>query len=189
MKKDLNEMEEVFRLMREMLAEVEGLKYLMTGGATTISEKAYEKVQNMVEEAFNPLKPIKLSQEAFNKVEKIDNTPLAEKELESIKKFKERVNKFYGTMKDKDWIQEKCNTNTPPTSVPERPSKGNIKSETTDNFIKTREEIESKLSELETIARYIKPNEQERILGWINALRWVLNKTCIIFTISMTDNK
>ena len=27
----------------------------------------------------------------------------------------------------KQWIQEKCNTNTPPTSVPEHPSKGNCK--------------------------------------------------------------
>lgn len=27
----------------------------------------------------------------------------------------------------KEWIQEKCNTNMPPTSVPERPSIGNKK--------------------------------------------------------------
>ena len=161
MKKDLNETEEIFRLMREMLAEVEGLKHIMTGGATTISEKAHKKVQDMVDKAFNPLKPIKLSKEAFNKI--------------------------YGTMEDKDWIQEKCNTNTPPTSVPEHPSKGDIKSKiATDNSMKTREEIESKLSELEIVAKYMRPNEQERILGWINALRWVLNRTCIV---SITDNK
>ena len=186
MKKDLNEMEEIFRLMREMLAEVEGLKHIMTGGTTTISEKAHKKVQDMVEEAFNPLKPIKLSQEAFNKIEKIDNTPLTEKELESIKKFKEKVNKFHGTMEDKDWIQEKCNTNKPPTSVPEHPSKERIELKTTDNSMQIREEIESKLSELEIVVRYMRPNEKERILGWINALRWVLNRMCII---SMMDNR
>lgn len=34
----------------------------------------------------------------------------------------------YGKWKEqKEWIQEKCNTNTPPTSVPECPSKGNIR--------------------------------------------------------------
>ena len=76
MKKDLNEMEEIFRLMREMLAEVEGLKHIMTGGATTISEKAHEKVQDMVEKAFNPLKPIKLSKEAYKKIEEADNEPI-----------------------------------------------------------------------------------------------------------------
>ena len=78
MKKDLNETEEIFRLMREMLAEVEGLKHIMTGGTTTISEKAHEKVQDMVEKAFNPLKPIKLSKEAYKKIEEADNEPISE---------------------------------------------------------------------------------------------------------------
>jgi len=186
MKKDLNEMEEIFRLMREMLAEVEGLKHIMTGGTTTISERAHEKVQDMVEKAFNPLKPIKLSKEAYKKIEEADNEPISEEAIRAINKFISDTNKFYGTVEDKDWIQEKCNTNTPPTSVPERPSKGNIESKTTDNSMQTREEIESKLSELEIVVRYMRPNEKERILGWINALRWVLNRTCII---SIMDNR
>ena len=186
MKKDLNETEEIFRLMREMLAEVEGLKHIMTGGTTTISERAHEKVQDMVERAFNSLKPIKLSKEAYKKIEEADNDPISEEAKKAIDEFVEETNKFYGTVEDKDWIQEKCNTNTPPTSVPEHPSKGNIKSKTTDNSMQTREEIESKLSELEIVVRYMKPNEKERILGWINALRWVLNRTCII---SMMDNR
>ena len=175
MKESLNEMEEVFRLMREMLAEVEGLKHIMTDGTTTISEKAHKKVQDMVEKAFNPLEPIKLSQEAFNKIEEIDNTPLTEKELESIKKFKERVNKFYGTVEDKGWIQEKCNTNTPPTFVPEHPSKGNIKSKTTDNSIRTKEEVEDKLKQL-TIAFKYAVLDRDKIQGWIEALEWMMKK-------------
>lgn len=32
------------------------------------------------------------------------------------------------TNQNKEWIQEKCGTNTPPTSVPKQPSKGNKKS-------------------------------------------------------------
>lgn len=186
MKKDLNETEEIFRLMREMLAEVEGLKHIMTGGTTTTSEKAHKKVQDMVEEAFNPLKPIKLSKEVYKKIEEADNEPISEEAIRAVNKFISDTNKFYGTVEDKDWIQEKCNTNTPPTSVPEHPSKGNIKSKTTDNFMKTREEIEGKLSELEIVVRYMKPNEKERILGWIDALRWVLNRTYIT---SIMDNR
>lgn len=33
-------------------------------------------------------------------------------------------------MEDKDWIQEKCNTNKPPTEVPKKPSIGNRKKST-----------------------------------------------------------
>lgn len=50
------------------------------------------------------------------------------------KELKEKTNKFY----EKDWIQEKCGTNTPPTSVPEKPSKGN-------KFF-TKDEIRNKIN-------------------------------------------
>ena len=174
MKKDLSETEEIFRLMREMIAEVEGLKHIMSGGTTTISEKAHEKVQDMIEEAFNPLKPIKLSKEAYKKIEEADNKPISEEAKKAIDEF---IKEPFGTA---EWTQEKCNTNKPPKETPkENPH-------TTNSAIKTREEIESKLSELEIVVRYMRPNEKERILGWINALRWVLDRTCITY---IMDNK
>lgn len=40
---------------------------------------------------------------------------------QSIEQFVEDTKKFY----EKDWIHEKCNTNTPPSTVPKQPSKGN----------------------------------------------------------------
>lgn len=93
--------------------------------------------------SFDPFKPIKLSKEAFDKIEEINNTPLTEKEKQSIVEFKEKVNKFYGTMEDKEWIHEKCGTNTPPTSVPEHPSKGNKKK----LFPETEEQKIAKITE------------------------------------------
>ena len=185
-------MEEIFRLMREMLAEVEGLKHIMTGGTTTISEKAHEKVQDMVEKAFNPLKPIKLSKEAYKKIEEADNEPISEEAIRAINKFISDTNKFYGTVEDKDWVQEKCNTNTPPTSVPEHPSKGNVKSKTTDNSsmqtreeiatdnsMRTKEEIAEKVYELEIAKKYAYTNE-EYLQGMIDALRWVVKSKKIL---------
>ena len=54
---------------------------------TTISEKAHEKVQDMIEGAFNPLKPIKLSKEAYKKIEEVDNEPISEKAKKAIDEF------------------------------------------------------------------------------------------------------
>lgn len=44
---------------------------------------------------------------------------------------------------DKEWIQEKCGTNTPPTTVPEHPSKGNKKK----LFSETEEQKIAKITE------------------------------------------
>lgn len=46
-------------------------------------------------------------------------------EIHKIEPRKETTAKI---KEDKEWIHEKCGTNTPPTSVPEHPSKGNKKS-------------------------------------------------------------
>ena len=106
-----------------ILEELEGIEefckqYLQKQGYTISRPETKVEVKSY-------LKIPKLSKEAFDKIEEIDNTPLTEKEKQSIKEFKEKVDKFYGTMEDKEWIHEKCGTNTPPTTVPKHPSKGN----------------------------------------------------------------
>lgn len=140
--------EEIFNLMQEMLTEVECLKHIMTGGATAISEKASKK---------------------------LEKEPVSDEAKEAIDEFIKRTNKYYGTMEDKEWIKEKCNTNTPPTFVPEHPSKGNIKSKTTDNSIRTKEEVEDKLKQL-TIAFNYAVLDRDKIQGWIEALEWMMKK-------------
>lgn len=87
------------------------------GDPTRVSLSTWKRIK---QESFDPLKPIKLSKEAFNKIEETENTPITEEEKKSIEEIKEKA--------DKEWIHEKCGTNTPPTSVPEHPSKGNKKS-------------------------------------------------------------
>lgn len=161
--------EEIFNLMQEVLTEVECLKHIMTGGATTISEKAHKKVQDTVEKAFNPLKPIKLSKEAYKKIEEADNEPISEEAKEAIDEFIKRTNKFYGTMEDKNWIQEKCNTNKVPKENPKEKPKLIV------STVRTREEVEDKLKQLKIAFNYA-VLDRDKIQGWIEALEWMIKK-------------
>ena len=158
--KEIDVTEDIFRLFRKMTSEIEGLKSLML-----------EDENKSKEDVFDPFKRIVLSPEGYKRFKEIDEAPLTEEKEEAIKKFVEETNKFYGTMEDKEWIQEKGNTNTPPKATPEKPSVGNKKK----SDLRTREEIEQKITELEIVARYVNVGK-DKVIGILNALRWVIKR-------------
>lgn len=84
---------------------------------------------------------------------------------ESIEKFIEETDKFY----KEDWIQEKCGTNTPPTSVPKNPSVGNKKKVSLNDKLIT-ERIERRNKEHYFMQKYgFNPYEQdppEKLCYW-----------------------
>ena len=166
--KEIDVTEDIFRLFRKMISEVESLKSIM------LEEDTNKK------DTFDPFKRIVLSPEGYKRFKEIDEAPLTEEKKEAIKKFKkdanaderwiDRLNKnLYGTMEDKEWIHEKCNTNTPPKSVPIHPSVGNKKK----SDLRTKEEIEQKITELEIVSRYVTA-DRLKIEGMLEALRWVI---------------
>ena len=134
--------EEIFNLMQEMLTEVECLKHIMTGGATAISEKASKK---------------------------LEKEPVSDEAKEAIDEFIKRTNKFYGTMEDKSWIQEKCNTNKAPKETPKEKPKLIV------STVRTREEVEDKLKQLKIAFNYA-VLDRDKIQGWIEALEWMMKK-------------
>ena len=155
--KEIDVTEDIFRLFRKMTSEIEGLKSIILEG----ENKGKEVV-------FDPFKRIILSPDAYKKFKEIDEAPLTEEKEEAIKKFVEETNEFYGTMEDKEWIHEKCGTNTPPKVAPEKPSVGNKKK----SDLRTKEEIEQKITELEIVSRYVTA-DRLKIEGMLEALRWV----------------
>lgn len=155
--KEIDVTEDIFRLFRKMTSEIEGLKNLMLGD----ENKSKENV-------FDPFKRIVLSPESYKRFKEVDEAPLTEEKKKAIKKFVEETNEFYGTMEDKEWIHEKCNTNTPPKTAPEKQSVGNKKK----SDLRTREEIEQKITELEIVSRYVTA-DRLKIEGMLEALRWV----------------
>ena len=86
-----------------------------------LKRQGYKISRSETKTEINMYKKITLTPEAYEKIEEIDRTPLTDEEKRSIKEFKEKVNKFY----EKEWIHEKCGTNTPPKNVPTYRSKGN----------------------------------------------------------------
>ena len=151
--KEIDVTEDIFRLFRKMLSEVEGLKSIMS-----------EDKEN----TFDPFKRIVLSPEGYKRFKEIDEAPLTEEKEKAIKKFVEETNEFYGTMEDKEGIHEKCGTNTPPKTTPEKPSVGDKKK----SDLRTKEEIEQKITELEIVSRYVTA-DRLKIEGMLEALRWV----------------
>lgn len=166
--KEIDVTEDIFRLFRKMTSEIEGLKSLML-----------EDENKGKEDTFDPFKRIVLSPEGYKRFKEIDEAPLTEEKEEAIKKFVEetnaderwidRLNKnLYGSMDDKEWIHEKGGTNTPPKVTPEKPSVGNKKK----SDLRTKEEIEQKITELEIVSRYVAA-DRLKIEGMLEALRWV----------------
>ena len=167
--KEIDVTEDIFRLFRKMTSEIEGLKSLMLEGENKGKE-----------DTFDPFKRIVLSPEGYKRFKEIDEAPLTEEKKEVIKKFKKDVNaderwidrlnkNLYGTMEDKEWIHEKGNTNTPPKTVPEKPSVGNKKK----SDLRTREEIEQKILELRTALKYA-DIQRAKIIGKLEGLEWVI---------------
>jgi len=88
-------------------------------------------------------------------------------------------------MEDKDWIQEKCNTNKPPTEVPKKPSIGNRKKSTVTkaeyyhdilSYIEARlglmqalqEASETKDHYRQQLYMHIAEQRQQEISKWLN---------------------
>lgn len=65
------------------------------------------------------------------------------RKIEPRKETTAKVSTYKKIKEDKEWIHEKCGTNTPPTSIPEHPSKGNKKK----LFSETEEQKIAKITE------------------------------------------
>lgn len=103
-------------------------------------------------------------------------------EIEPRKETTAKISTYKKIKEDKEWIHEKCGTNTPPTSVPKHPSKGNKpKMNTSSTRLERLKEVQEYVQKVMNIAEikrsYEKTNDprfkerleenQQELLSWL----------------------